>query len=241
MVTVKELRVYLEHGAKDGWCLLHCPDLPGLGFKAPSGDAAMALAPLRLEAEVDWARKAGFDVFPDGLPQVALAGAVTVDVAVAAGDTEDIFGPEMAALTDDYLAFIREYLKITRAPLLELARRLPATVLGWRPGKNKRTIGEVIGHVADGEAFYLVRLETPEAATRELWTEYAAPKQDLVERLEWTRSRTLERLAGLTADDRHRVSRHDPRGETWTARKVLRRLIWHERYHTRQIEAYLTT
>ncbi|MCL6581983.1 MAG: hypothetical protein K6U08_10330, partial [Firmicutes bacterium] len=52
------LRVYLEIGRADGWCLVHCPDLPGAGFKAPSREAALALAPGRLSAELDWLARA---------------------------------------------------------------------------------------------------------------------------------------------------------------------------------------
>lgn len=236
-----ELRVYLESGAKDGWCHLHCPDLPGLGFKAPSPEAATALAPFRLEAELDWARKVGLALPLDGTPKLTVVGAVKVEVPVAAGDTEAIFGPEMTGVDADYLAFAMNYLKAARKPLLSLCERLPASVMAWRPAKGKRSIEEVLGHVADAEAFYLVRLEAPEAATRELWTEYALPKSPPAARLEWVRNKTIERLENLSKDDCFRVSRHDPHTETWTARKVLRRMIWHDRYHTRQIDAYLTS
>lgn len=242
METVsKELRIYLESGAKDGWCHLHCPDLPGLGFKAPSPEAATALAPFRLEAEIDWARKAGLEVPYDETSKLTVVGAVKVDLPVAAGDTEAIFGPEMTAIDDEYLAFTIKYMKAAREPILRLCRSLPASVRAFRPAKGKRSIEEVLAHVADGEAFYLVRLEASEEATKELWTEYALPKAAVAARLEWVRNKTIERLENLSKDDSFRVSRHDPNGETWSARKVMRRMIWHYRYHARQIEAYLTT
>jgi len=237
------MKVYLEQGAKDGWCLVHCPDLPGLGFKAPSREIALALAPLRVEAELDWVAKSGLPVeeADPAASEVEVVGAVAVEVPVAAGDSEAIFGPEMSALDSDYLSFILKYLKASRHALARMVDRLPDSALNWRPARGKRSLGEVLGHIADGEAFYMVRLETPEEATKELWERYANPKLPPRERLDRTRHLVIERLGGLSEEDMSRISRHEPHSETWTARKVLRRLVWHERYHTRQIEAYLTT
>jgi len=239
------MKIYLEQGAKDGWCLVHCPDLPGLGFKAPSRDIALGLAPLRLEAELDWAARFGLpvneEIDPAKGPEVEVVGAVSVDLPVASGDTEAIFGPEMSALDADYLSFIRKYIKASRTSLDELVRRLPERALSWRPSRGKRSITDILGHIADAEAYYMVRLEDPEQATKELWEEYACPGLRPRERLERVRHRVMDRLGNLTDEDMSRISRHDPRSETWTARKVLRRLAWHERYHTRQMDAYLTT
>lgn len=233
-------RVYLEQGAKDGWCMVHCPELPGLGFKAPSREAAVALAPLRLADELAWAGRAGLSVLVPEEPAIDVVGTVMVELPVGSGDTEAIFGPELAPLDQDYLGFGLSYLRASRGVLLDLVERLPASALAWRSARGKRTIAEVIAHIADGDAFYAVRLEAPEAATKELWTEYAQPKLAPVARLEAARAAVLERLGRLSPADLERTGRHDPNSETWTARKVLRRMVWHERYHTRQIEAYLT-
>lgn len=245
------LEFYLEIGAKDGWCLVHCPDLPGLGYKAPSREAALALAPLRVAAELGWAR---LRTGPFGLAVPAgedyeVAGEVTLDVPVATGDTEATFEPELAPLDDSYLAYCLAYLGASRETLQSLVARLPRDLLDWRPAEGKRTIGEILGHVSDAEAFYLVRLEDPApgraaepgAAAGKLWAHYAGRELGPVERLARTRELAVERLGRLTAADRERVSRFDPHAETWTARKVLRRMVWHERYHTRQIETFLVT
>jgi len=237
----KVYRLYLEIGAKDGWCMVHCPELPGVGFKAPSREIAVSLSPLRLEAELEWARRVGLEVEPAGNPPVEVVGAVTVDVPVAAGETEAISGPEMVPLDDEYLSFIRRHLEASRKTLLDLVKRLPDAAFGWRPGKGKRTIGEILGHIASAEAYYIVRLEPPEAVTKALWEQYAQPRLPILERLAEVRRLCLERLDELSDEDRQRTTRHEPHSETWTARKVLRRMAWHERYHTRQIETYLTT
>lgn len=233
-------RVYLEQGAKDGWCMVHCPEVPGMGFKAPSREAAVALAPLRLAEELVWAERAGLQVAVPDEPSVDVVGTVQVEIPVGSGDSEAIFGPELSPLGRDYLEFVLAYLRASRAALLDLAQRLPASTLAWRPARGKRTLAEVIGHIADADAFYTVRLEAPEAVTKDLWAQYAQPKLEPVARLEAARSAALDRLGRLSQADLERTGRHDPNSETWTARKVLRRMAWHERYHTRQIGAYLT-
>jgi len=233
-------RLYLEIGAADGWCLVHSPDLPGVGFKAVSREAALALAPGALLAELDWARRAGVGEMSG---PVAVAGEVTLDVPAAAGDTEATFEPDLEPLDDPYLGFALRYLDASRAALLGLIGRLPSRYLDWRAAEGKRTLGEVLGHISDADAFYLVRLEDQAEAGRDLWPRYAGRDLGLgpVERACRTRVLALERLGRLTPADRRRIVERDPHAETWTARKVLRRLVWHERYHTRQIEDYLTT
>lgn len=232
--------LYLEVGTQDGWCMVHCPDLPGLGFKTSSKQAAVALAPGLLAAELAWAERFGVAALGHDF---AVAAEVNLPVPVATGDTEAVFGPELEPLDEAYLGYALAYAAASRRALLDLADRLGPELQGWRPADGKRTIGEVLGHIADAEAFYAVRLEDLTAmeppAAAALWKEYAGRDVGLdpAGRLERTRRLVLERLARLTDADRRRVT--ESRGETWTARKALRRLVWHERYHTRQIEAWL--
>ena len=250
--------LFLELGAKDGWCLVHCPDLPGLGFKSPSREAALALAPLRLAAELAWVQSAGIAVpvlasaagLGAEVSAFVAAGEATGDNPVASGDTEATFAPDLEPLDGAYLAYVLSYMRASRRTLLDLVDRLGPALADWRPTEGKRTIGEVLGHIADAEAFYAVRLEHPAQpggseqpegpqAAAELWKRYAGRDLGLgpVERLVRTRELVLDRLNRLSDEDRGRVI--ELRGETWTARKVLRRLAWHERYHTRQIESWL--
>lgn len=246
-------RLFLELGARDGWCMVHCPDLPGLGYKAASRDAALVLAPGRLAAEAAWAQGAGIaggSGCAAEMPALEVAGEVTSDVPVASGDTEATFPPDLEPLAEAYLAYVLSYTRASRRTLLDLVDRLGPGLADWRSAEGKRTIGEVLGHIADAEAFYAVRLEHPAQpggpeqpegpqAAAELWKRYAGRDLGLgpVERLVRTRELVVDRLGRLSDEDRVRVI--ELRGETWTARKVLRRLAWHERYHTRQIESWL--
>jgi len=61
------------------------------------------------------------------------------------------------------------------------------------------------------------------------------PPDDPLERFAWIRSFTLRSLPTLAGRD----ILADCGGEAWTPRKALRRTIWHERDHTRQIATIL--
>jgi hypothetical protein len=52
-----------------------------------------------------------------------------------------------------------------------------------------------------------------------------------VDRLEKVRNHLVMALPGLVGDDRVVT----PNGEGWSARKLVRRALWHERDHTHQI------
>lgn len=232
--------LYLEVGA-DGWCMCFPLAFPGAGFKSPAPGVAVNLAPHFLRQEIDWLAGGGRPVAPGHLPPVTVAEVVTLPhVPIRAGDTEAIFTPEQAPLSAADLDRSLPYLEQSRKELLDLVDALPPPLLSWRPAPGKRSVMSLLDHVADAELFYVLRLDPPEADLPAAWERLDAAGVAPRRRLELIRSVVLERLDRLTEEDRTRVSRHDPNAEAWSARNVLRRLIWHERYHTRQLIQYLT-
>lgn len=87
-------------------------------------------------------------------------------------------------------------------------------------------VGRLIRHIATAEQWYLRNIG--------LVVESERP-EDPMERFAWTRAFSLRVLPSLAG--REIVT--DCGGEGWTPRKVLRRMIWHERDHTGQITAIL--
>lgn len=87
-------------------------------------------------------------------------------------------------------------------------------------------VGRLIRHIATAEQWYLRNIG--------LVVE-SEPPEDPMERFAWTRAFSLRVLPSLAG--REIVT--DCGGEGWTPRKVLRRMIWHERDHTGQIAATL--
>lgn len=88
-------------------------------------------------------------------------------------------------------------------------------------------IGGIVRHLATAEQWYLANLDLEPDGER--------PDEPL-ERFAWIRMFTVRTLPTLADLD---ILAHCA-GEGWTPRKVLRRLIWHERDHTQQIATILS-
>ncbi len=95
------------------------------------------------------------------------------------------------------------------------------------PGENFGTINAILRHVAVAEWWYCDRLGGV--------ADWAALPQEPFAALEASRKNTCEFLPRLT-DDPRTVTLV---GETWSARKVLRRAVWHEQDHSGHIQKLL--
>jgi predicted RNase H-like HicB family nuclease/uncharacterized damage-inducible protein DinB len=107
------------------------------------------------------------------------------------------------------------WMAISRQELMDLVKSLPEAALDWTPEGETRTLREVLNHLAEADLRYTDRLKQ--------WPE--AP----LYRLAATRGVALERLRALTEAERASVTLHT--GEEWTPRKVIRRMLEHEREH----------
>ena len=89
--------------------------------------------------------------------------------------------------------------------------------------EDRGTIAGVLDHVAGAENWYFDQLDrsVPRSALPE----------GVFERLETVRTNSRRQLVRLIGDGR--IAEH--LGERWSARKVLRRMLWHERDHTQHI------
>jgi hypothetical protein len=236
----------LEIGA-DGWCLTHCPAVPGAGFKAASPSAAVAQAPGFWRAEVDWLAAQGLQPLQLAPELVLRAGQGVGDIGGGFVVAETVRTGVLAA-TGDSEAFLKAFgqplthllveqglaqLAAGRRALLTLRESRPAVWLDERALPGKRTPREAMHHLADAELFYLVRLGADQHAARELWARLSGRGKSEMERLAETRDRLVQALASLPDDRRAMVTVHDPHAERWTPFKIMWRAIWHERYTTK--------
>ena len=117
-----------------------------------------------------------------------------------------------------------------RADLLDTVSGLTSTELDAppRPGEAK-TLRGILAHVAIINWWLLDRLDLSELRRDQL------PK-DIFERLEVLSTCTQQAIPHLAGVDKV-IGRE---GEFWSPRKLLRRLVWHERDHTGHILKILT-
>jgi len=144
------------------------------------------------------------------------------------GNYEVLHGFERRPLTRHELSRSLRWMRFMRRDTLRLVSLLPAGGLGWsRPGQT-RTIGEILQHIARGERWYLSRV-----ALGPRVPPGPAPRAPL-ESLARARSVAVARLSAMTRTGRARIMQTENR-RWWSARKVLGRMLYHERYHIRSM------
>ena len=218
-------------------------DLVGCCATAPDTESLHKILPAVVGEYEAWLRRHGetleerspadFDIVEEIDP-----------ASIDAVDGEFCFDHDREAASDEWVETAIRYMGHSRRDLLKVTAGLPDAVLDWRPPKSAMakidpwnpfvlTIREIIAGVAGSEGYYRTGLEDGE------------PKQgdDGENDLSAQRDRVIERLRGLTDDERSRVFKPrrpwQDRPETWTARKVMRRIISHERFHTMEIQQRL--
>jgi len=120
-------------------------------------------------------------------------------------------------------------LKWTHQDLLEVVGSVTREQLS-KPlaGETRGSFAGILEHVAGAENWYLAQLG--------MGLDRRQLPGDPLEKLEVVRTNTRTRLVDLIGDER--ITRNC--GELWSARKVVRRTLWHERAHTQQIERIRT-
>jgi predicted RNase H-like HicB family nuclease/uncharacterized damage-inducible protein DinB len=111
------------------------------------------------------------------------------------------------------------WMAISRQELMDLVKSLPEDAWNWKPGDDTPSIRDILCHMAESDLWYTDRLKQ--------WPE--AP----LFRLAATRGVALERLRALGEAELGRVTIHE--GDEWTPRKVMRRMLEHEREHIAQL------
>ena len=118
-------------------------------------------------------------------------------------------------------------LQWTRQDLLEIIPSATQEQLSMPMiGKARGSIAGIIKHIAGAENWYLDQLD--------LGLDRAQLPDDPLDMLKGVRANTRAQLVKLIGNER--ITQNCD--ESWSARKVIRRTLWHERDHTQHI-AYL--
>ncbi len=202
-------------------------ELHGCFAKGRTKEEAIALAPNIIRNYFNWRKKHGTSfVIPKEPIEIEIAEDIR-SFAVEDYFVNALFEHDKKPLTAEDLREISEILSYTRKDLLEVMAGISTEQIN-RPieGEVTGSIAGVIKHIATAEMWYFDRIGLTFPREKR--------PDDLMELLALSRRYTLENLPRLLGD----ISIHEKRNELWTARKVLRRTLWHEIAHTRQIERY---
>jgi len=217
----------IESGHWVAWVL----DLPGCYNSAPTESAAVAGALERIADYYAWlsARDSALPVITGPFE----AKVVETSYSFASAEYPEyivnaFFDDDRRPLGYWDIEVALRLLEWTRQDLLHVAQPIPPERLTEPlPGEVQGSLAGILKHVAGAENWYLSKLD--------LALDRAQLADDPFEMLRTVRAHTRAQLLRLAGDDR--ITNHYD--ELWSARKVLRRTLWHERDHTQHIAGLL--
>ena len=212
-------------------------DLPGCAYAGDSAEHVRAMLPVVVAEFGAWLATHGEPV-PDH--EVRFVEQIDADEAEGV-EGEWIFEDDRLALDDGEVERSVRWMGYARADLLAAVDGVPDEILDWRPPATAMmridpwkpvplTIREIVRDVVSAESYYRRGLSDGRVADE---------PADVAQEMALQRDRLVEMLRGLDGDARGRVYRPirswQNAPEVWTARKVVRRVISHERFHTAEI------
>jgi hypothetical protein len=213
----------------DAWVF----DLPGCRAVGINVAEAVELLPLAIAEYIAWLRGHGESLDDDFDYEV-------VEEKDSLG--EIVFAADAEPLTRDEVEAGIRRMGFSQQDILSIAKPLPERLLEWRPPgtsvradervPDPRTIREMLDHAAGAETYFLRNIVEPPPS---------GPPPAATSNFEAGRRASIEHLHALDLTTSGAVyKRQGPRGEAeWSARKVIRRIINHQRFHTREVEQRL--
>ncbi|TXT57944.1 MAG: hypothetical protein BAJATHORv1_10654 [Candidatus Thorarchaeota archaeon] len=153
---------------------------------------------------------------------------------------------DLESVSNSELDIIIRNMGYNRQDLLDLIRTVPESTLLDIPEGKKRNILDILHHICNAEEFYLSRFgpKTDWLYEKHLSIPHSdVDKLPIIERLDEVRTASILTLreivpaCGNTIFTRTEYTQFPQ--ERWTARKVLRRFLEHEREHIYNIRMYL--
>lgn len=228
-----QVRVCLEVGPEAAGAFV--PNCPGCWVFGRDQESALKKVKAAVSEWYAWLKAHGEAVQTPRAVDIEPAEILQVDYNPAeAGKPEPLFWSEVRPVSTGEIERTLRLMKYSRSDLLEICLELDRRVLGWKPEGEPRTISNCLKHIAIVEWWYTTRLNID------------LPKnfpKDAFKLLQYTRQLAEHRMRGLSKEERSGIFQPEtdpsPICDLWTARKVLRRFVDHERLHTKYIKRML--
>jgi predicted RNase H-like HicB family nuclease len=207
----------------EGRWIAHVPDLPGCFVERANRDEAVQAVPKAVEDYITWCEGHGLRI--SGLSDpLNVAEVIRAWVSEDGYEVNAFFASDRPPLVEDEIPQFKRLLNATRKDLLEVVEGFDVDDLSREFPGERWNIGGILMHVARAEWWYLDRIGLAFSSTElpdEPFDGLSKVREHMLAQLpEFVRRGGVVTLAG----------------ETWSARKVLRRALWHERDHTDHIK-----
>ncbi|UCD94195.1 MAG: DinB family protein, partial [Candidatus Zixiibacteriota bacterium] len=203
-------------------------DLHGCFAKAKTHDEAVASVPETIKKYFRWLKSHNHPASAPKDFDVLLAEDIKSPTLEDGYIANALFEDDRRPLTTEDADEIRQLLVYTRKDLHALIDEIPPDRMDRAiEGEVQTSVRGILNHIATAEWWYFDRIDM--AFDRKEFTE------DVPARLDKSRDYTISMLPALVGVEQV----VEKRSEKWSARKVMRRTLWHEIAHTSQIRRYL--
>lgn len=236
-----EYQAYIEIGA-DELSMAHVLDLPGYFARAQYLQKVLQKLKDAIRETHTWMIAHGETQHLGDFPFSLLIAEVQKGYGpFNPGDNAALFTPEWEYLSIADMEPYLRWMDCARQDLLALVQGLSDEELDWKPTPDSFTSRQILRHIGNAEQWYVSRLVPRDELPAE-WND--DENLDWNEFLEMERETALGCLRRLTDQQRSEVffptaCTRNP-DEPWSARKVMRRFLEHEREHTAQMGDILT-
>jgi uncharacterized damage-inducible protein DinB len=241
-----KLSVAIEYGTTGVWYGRY---IEYLGTHARAFDRPTLLDELEKELNfhLSWMDKHGITAPIVSNPEIVVVEEQTDinELGVSGGEVA-LFEFDKQLVTNNQLQAGIQYMTFNRRDLLELVKDLTTSELEFTPTGKGRNITQILSHICNAEEWYISRMG--KKATQK-YLEYAQlseselDKLSIFDRLETVRAACIETLKSIIPHLEDMVFKRPEftnyPNEKWTAYKVLRRFLEHEREHYYNIKEYL--
>ena len=227
---MRRYALYLESGPQRKKTLAHVLELLGCVVQADTTDEAVAAAPEAIRAYLRYLRRHGATADPSA----------QFETLIAEHNTEGMFSgqalwpQDLKPLAARALARYLRWLEWSREDLLALVKGVDDRRLRAKPAKG-RSLHEILLHVLGADKGYVYALVGPLKTMGDPTNAADRGELDLRIALAVARPAAIARLAALTPAERERVRRAGQ--STYSAFRVIRRMLEHEWEHRREIAA----
>jgi predicted RNase H-like HicB family nuclease len=231
---VLRIAICLEVGSQATGAFV--PDCPGCWVFGRTKERALKKVRIALVEWFRWLNKhRGKIMQMSNKLKIDVAEMLQVDYNPAeAGKPEPLFWSEVLPVKKDDIKRTIRLMDYSRRDLLALVFKLTSKQLSFKPTNEPRTIRNCLRHIAYVEWWYVNRLniQVPEKFPKDTFGLLSHIRELVVD--------SLEKLPREKMREVHQPAKYkSPTCDLWTARKVLRRLVDHERLHTRYIQKIL--
>lgn len=225
---MKTYALYLESGPKKQRTMVHVLDLLGCVAKGSTTDEAVANTPAAIRAYLKFLKRHSAPVEP-GEFKTKIVEHITAGQWLGNGDPALVFQFDLIALTPIEIETYLQRLTWTRADIVKLVSGLTHLQLEKEPGNKQRPIRIMLEHVLESEYFYLSSFLGKIEGLPATGSIVRKREGDLLNWMSAVRTIEFARLRATTPAERMKSIEHWK--QTWTLRKVFRRMLEHEWEH----------